>query len=119
MSRTMLPLHALEMAEESEHPDRNFAASDTRVESFLKRGRLALCARTRQGQKTPLNAEKAATEFGTVVMKAIANYTFDGGCIHAAKQQAKRAGGLFVPATPLPIEGDSEPATDAIKTTAD
>ncbi|GMF26801.1 unnamed protein product [Phytophthora fragariaefolia] len=70
VSRVMLQLQAMHQAKEHDLEDK-FAASPTWVKLFLRRHRLSLRARTRQGQITPEDAREAAKEFRTIVLKTI------------------------------------------------
>ncbi|GMF57815.1 unnamed protein product [Phytophthora fragariaefolia] len=70
VSRVMLQLQAMHLAKEHGLED-TFAASPTWVKLFLRRHRLSLRARTRQGQTTPEDAQEAAKEFRTIVLKTI------------------------------------------------
>ncbi|GMF67631.1 unnamed protein product [Phytophthora fragariaefolia] len=70
VSRVMLQLQAKHLAKEHDLEDK-FAASPTWVKLFLRRHRLSLRARTRQGQTTPEDAQEAAKEFRPIVLKTI------------------------------------------------
>ncbi|GMF59837.1 unnamed protein product [Phytophthora fragariaefolia] len=62
VSRVMLQLQAMHLAKEQGLEDK-FAASPTLIKLFLRRHRLSLRDRTRQGQSTPEDAKEAAKEF--------------------------------------------------------
>ncbi|KAI9985939.1 hypothetical protein PInf_024730 [Phytophthora infestans] len=70
VSRLMLQLEAKETASDIGLGDK-FAASPTWIKLFLKRHKLSLRARTRQGQTTPEDALEAARSFRTLVLQTI------------------------------------------------
>lgn len=70
VSRLMLQLQAKEAAADI-GLEGKFAATSTWVKLFLRRHKLALRARTRQGQTTPQDAQDAATTFRALVLQTI------------------------------------------------
>lgn len=71
VSRTMLHIKAKEVAEECGIMSDKFAASDTWIQLFLRRHRLSLRARTRQGQTTSEDAQQAADAFQALIRQTI------------------------------------------------
>lgn len=70
VSRLMLELQAKEIAKECGLGGK-FAASGSWIKRFLRRHRLSLRARTRQGQTTPEDANEAAQAFRALVLQTI------------------------------------------------
>ncbi|EEY59381.1 uncharacterized protein PITG_11402 [Phytophthora infestans T30-4] len=70
VSRLMLQLQAKEAAADI-GLEGKFAATSTWVKLFLRRHKLALRVRTRQGQTTPQDAQDAATTFRALVLQTI------------------------------------------------
>ncbi|POM60445.1 hypothetical protein PHPALM_30701, partial [Phytophthora palmivora] len=69
VSRFMLKTEAKQVAATFNIPTDHFAASDTWIQLFLRRHKLALRTKTRQGQTTPEDVAEAASKFRTLVLQ--------------------------------------------------
>jgi hypothetical protein len=70
VSTMMVQMKALEVAAETDAAD-VFCASNTWVRLFLRRNKMSVRARTRQGQTTPNDAVKVAKAFRELVLQTV------------------------------------------------
>ncbi|GMF48231.1 unnamed protein product [Phytophthora fragariaefolia] len=69
VSRTMLKLKARYTADDCGLSDEQFTASSSWMQLFMRRHRLSLRTKTRQGQTTPENAVEVVRAFGAEVLQ--------------------------------------------------
>ncbi|KAG1688777.1 hypothetical protein DVH05_003087 [Phytophthora capsici] len=71
VSRLMLRMHAKDLAADHGIDTTKFSATDTWIKLFLRRHKLALRTRTRQGQTTPADAKEAVEAFREEVLRTM------------------------------------------------
>ncbi|KAF4140526.1 Tc5 transposase DNA-binding domain [Phytophthora infestans] len=71
VSRTMMKLKDFEVAEDCGLTEDQFSASPSWIKLFMRRQKLSLQSKTRQGQTTPEDAAQVSKEFRSKVLQTI------------------------------------------------